>query len=139
MARLELYIGTTKVGYTQKADLSEEMGDTDPIQTFDGPVPSLVAAENTYTVSFDVVRYEGSAANFKKLKQLIRSTKTTPQPIKIVEQVTFADKKSATYTQQISDCTLSSNKVSFDPESRTITSLEFKGTGLKEFENNKEF
>ena len=140
MARLALYIGTRKVGYTQKAEINEEMGgNTDPIKTFDGPVPSVADAEaSTYEISFDLVRYEGTKKAFLELKSLINSTRTNPQPIKVVETVKFADGTTANIAQQVDNCKLSTNKWSFDIENNTINNLAFKGTGLKEFDGTKQ-
>lgn len=134
--RLDFYIGTQLIGYTQKADVNEELTN-DTLPTFSGPVPDS-GADPTYEVSCDVLRYEGTLAGFLKVKQIIRSTKNTPQPIKIVEQVTFASKETAKISQTVEECSLTSNKVNFDAETRTVSNLTWKGTNLKEFVNDKE-
>lgn len=134
--RLDMYIGSTLIGYTQKADINEELSN-DTLPTFSGPVPDM-GADPTYEVSCDLLRYEGTLESFLKVKQVIRSTKDTPQNIKIVEQVVFASKETAKVTQLVYNCSLTSNKLSFDPETRTVSNLTWKGTKLKEYANGKE-
>lgn len=134
--RLYFYVGTVLIGYTQKAEVSEELTN-DTLPTFSGPVPDQ-GADPTYEVSCDVLRYEGTLEGFLKVKQIIRSTKDTPQPIKIVEKSTFASKETAKITQIIQNCSLTSNKLSFDAETRTVSNLTWKGTKLREYINDKE-
>ena len=137
--RVYLYIGKTYFGFTQKADINEEVGSADPVKTFDGPIPSLESEDNPVEVSFDLVQYEKNLENFISNEQLIRSTRTTPQAISIVEMVKFKDGTTAKITQRIDKCKLSSNKVAFDVENYTISSLSFKGTALRKFANGEEY
>ena len=134
--RLYFYIGTTLLGFTQKAEVNEELTN-DTLPTFNGPVPDQ-GADPTYEVSCDLLRYEGTLEGFLKIKQVIRSTKDTPQTIKIVERITFASKETAQIAQTVQDCTLTSNKLSFDAETKTVSNLTWKGTKLKEYIEGKE-
>lgn len=135
--RLDIYVGTTHVGFTQKAEVNEELTN-DTLPTFDGPVPDE-GADPSYELTLDVLRYAGSKNEFLNLKKVIRATKNTPQPIKVVEQLVFASGEKGKYTQQVEECKLSSNKVTFDAETRTVSNLAFKGTKVREFMDDKEF
>lgn len=135
--RVDIYINGTHLGYTQKAEIKEELSN-DTLPTFDGPVPDL-GGDPTYEVSCDVLRYSGNLEDFLNIKRIIRTMKTTPKDVKLVENVTFASGETAKITQTIQNCTVSSNTVSFDAETRTVTNLSFKGTNLKEFSNDTEF
>ena len=135
--RLDFYIGTTHLGYTQKADVNEELSN-DTLSTFSGPVPDI-GADPSYEVSCDLLRYEGTLEGFLNVKKIIRSTKNTPTSLKIVEKVTFASGETANITQVVQNCTLTSNKTNYDAETRTVSNLSWKGTKLNEYSNGKKF
>lgn len=135
--RLFFYVGTTLIGTTQKVDINEELTN-DTLPTFDGPVPD-VGADPSYEVSCDVLRYAGTKEEFINIKKIIRNTKDNAQPIKVVEHLVFGSGEKGKFTQQVEECKLSSNKVTFDAKTRTISNLAFKGTKVKEFMDDKEF
>lgn len=135
--RIAVYLGTLELGFTKKAEVNEELSN-DTIQTFDGPVPDY-GADPTYEVTCDTLWYAGKLDDFLAVKKAIRRMKNTPVDVKLVENVTFASGETAKITQTIQNCTLSSNKITFDAETRTVSNFSFKGTNLKEFSNDKEF
>lgn len=134
--RLEFYLGTTYIGSTQKVDINEELSN-DTLPTFDGNVPD-VGSDPSYTVSCDVIRYSGTKEAFINLKKVIRNAKDDPVTAKVVEYVTFGSGEKGKFTQAVEECTLSSNKIAFDAQTRTVANLELKGTKLKEYMDDKE-
>lgn len=135
MATKVIYIDGVHVGYANKVEVSPEISNSDPIKTFDGPIPSGTS-EISWNVNIDKLRY-GTVAQYKQMEALLLSMFDNPKTIKVVESAKGVDEK-IKVTQHIYKCTLTDKKYTLEVESDTVENLSFKGTSMKEWVNGEE-
>lgn len=135
MANKTIYIDTIHVGYANKAEISPEISNADPIKTFDGPIPSG-SSEISWNVTIDKLRY-GTVAEYKQLEALLLSMLNNPKSIKIVEKTNGVDGPLKVKTI-VYKCNLNDKKYTLDAESETVENLSFKGTSMREWVNDEE-
>lgn len=129
-----IWINDVPIGYATSAKVSPETN-TQDTKTFDGVITDGTA-EVSWTVEFDKVRY-GGISNYVAIEKLLHKSFSTPMTIQVMEEV--QTKEGALKVEQfIYNCILDNKEYSLDPEERTVESLSFKGSKMKELINGEE-
>ena len=131
----EIYIDTLHLGYANKCEVSPDIKNSDPENTFDGPVPTGTDTVN-WNVNIDKLRY-GKVADYAQTERLLLSMLKTPKTIKVIERAKGVDGE-LRVTQYIYKCTLTDKKYTMDVENSTVENLSFTGTSMKEWVNGEE-
>ena len=132
--QVEIYLGTLKLGYANKAEVKPETQTSD-VATFDGVITD--GEKNiSWTISIDQVRY-GKVKDYITIQKKLHKMFTVPDSVKIVETSQTVD-GTIKVTDQVYNCLVDDKNYSIDPESRTIESLSFKGGKLKKWINGEE-
>ena len=129
MANKEVYIGDTKIGYANSAEVSPDITDAEETKTFDGPIidtPESVGWE----VSIDKIRYATTIADYKAVEILLLGMFKNKETVRIVEKTNLPDGELEVETT-VFECVISDKKYSIDPESRTVENLTFKGNRME--------
>ena len=127
MATKWVYIGGTKIGYANKAEVSPDITDAEETKTFDGnivDVPENIA----WTVSVDKVRYGKTILSYAELELLLLSMFKTKKTVRIVEETKLADGSTLRVDNRVYNCVITDKKYTIDAESRTVENLSFKGS-----------
>jgi hypothetical protein len=129
-----VWINDTAVGYCTSAKVSPETNTTET-KTFDGVITDGTS-EVSWTVEFDKVRY-GGISDYVAIEKLLHKMFTTPMPIKIMELAQTKEGE-IRVTQIIYNCIVDNKEYSIDAEDRTVESLSFKGSKMREWVNSEE-
>ena len=135
MATKWVYIGGTKIGYANKAEVSPDITDAENTPTFDGnivDVPENIA----WTVSVDKVRYGKTILSYAELELLLLSMFKTKKTVRIVEETKLADGSTLRVDNRVYNCVITDKKYTIDAESRTVENLSFKGSPCDTYIND---
>ena len=135
MATKWVYIGGTKIGYANKAEVSPDITDAEETKTFDGnivDVPENIA----WTVSVDKVRYGKTILSYAELELLLLSMFKTKKTVRIVEETKLADGSTLRVDNRVYNCVITDKKYTIDAESRTVENLSFKGSPCDTYIND---
>ena len=130
----EIYFNDTFVGYGNKADVKPETSNSE-VKTFTGVITDG-SSEIPWEVSIDKIRY-GKIKDYVKIEKILHKMFTVPGTITIIERTKTVD-GILTVKQIIYNCIVSDKSYSLDPEARTVESLTFKGSKMKEWVNGEE-
>ena len=130
----EIYFNDLFVGYGNKAEVSPETSNSE-VKTFTGVITDG-NAEIAWNVNIDKIRY-GKIKDYVKIEKLVHQMFTQPGSIKIIERTKTVDGV-LEVKQQVYNCIVSDKKYTLDPESRTVESLAFKGSKMREWVNGEE-
>lgn len=131
---VEIYLGTLRLGYANKADVKPST-QTSEVTTFDGVITD--GEKNiSWEISIDQVRY-GKIKDYIAIQKKLHQMFTIPDSVKIVETSETVD-GTIKVTDQVYNCLVDDKNYSIDPESRTVESLTFKGSKLKKWINGEE-
>ena len=129
-----VYINNVGIGYCTSAKVSPETK-TQETPTFDGVITDGTA-DVPWTVEFEKVRY-GGVSNYITVEKLLHKSFSNPVTIQITELVQTKEGQ-LKVSQIIYNCILDGKEYSIDPEERTVESLTFKGSKMKEWVNDEE-
>ena len=135
MATKWVYIGGTKIGYANKAEVSPDITDAEETKTFDGnivDVPENIA----WTVSVDKVRYGKTILSYAELELLLLSMFKTKKTVRIVEETKLADGSTLRVDNRVYNCVITDKKYTIDADSRTVENLSFKGSPCDTYIND---
>ena len=129
-----VWINDTPVGYCTSAKVSPETN-TQETKTFDG-VLTDGTSEVSWTVEFEKIRY-GGISDYVTIEKMVHKMFTTPMPVKVMERVQTKEGE-LRVTQVIFNCIVDNKEYEIDPEERTVESLSFKGSKMREWVNGEE-
>lgn len=130
-----IFLGNYELEYANKAE-TESDSKTDTIKTFSGNITDG-DDKPSWKVTFDVVRYAGTVADFIELRKQINRMAKTGDTIKIVEESSLPGETLKTeeiYYGSVTD----SRKVTYDVETRTIENFGFVAADKREWVNGEE-
>lgn len=138
MGQKEIIIDKLHCGYTQKADLEPDISNSDPIKTFDGPVPAD-GSGISWKLTIDKLVVANTAKEYIKFETLIYKMIRTPKNIKIVEEIQLKGSSKTMLVEQIMyGATVDGKKLSMDAENLSAENLSFQGTKLRKWVDGTE-
>ena len=129
-----VWVNDVAIGYATSAKVSPETNTTET-KTFDGVITDGTP-DVSWTVEFEKIRY-GGISNYVALEKLLHKSFSTPVTVRIYESVQTKEGK-LNISQFIYNCILENKEYTIDPEERTVESLSFKGSKMKELVNGEE-
>ena len=132
----EIYISNIKMGSVNKVSVKPDIKNNDPLDTFDGSIPSDANGNITWKISIDKYRYS-TVSDYDTVDALLLRMIRNPEDVMIIERKTGVD-GTIIKKQLFSDCKVSNNEYTLDASSDTVENLELTGSNMEQWNSKGE-